>query len=206
MNLSSVTSIKWTLPMVVIAILGAGLAFKSCQKPTPTDNLTPPEHKTIDSLKNTQPTFAKTQDSIIHIVVVDTQHAAVSRKAEIAAKASAARAEHRADSIAAIASSMADWKSAYDARTQETVGLKLAVQHADSIAADERDARIKLSTAYGADTLRRVAIEKLNVGLVKTIGELQRPCKIVGPIPCPSRTVTAVLSGIGGAIAGNRVK
>jgi hypothetical protein len=191
---------------VVIAVLLLVWLFKSCQ-PAPQPKIDPKTQKSIDSLDATKPGFEKTKDSVITIVRHDTIFAkAVNGSAE-RSKASAAATGRLADSLAAVArlaktaaDSAARWHAAYDERTKERDTLLVTVAKKDSVIRYERDARIGLGILYGADTLRRIAIEKVNEGLKKDINKLQQPCTVpgtFGKVPCPSRTVTMVVSVLG---------
>lgn len=194
---------------VVLAVLVAGYLFKSCQRPDQ-PKIPPKIQKTIDSLDTTKPDFDTKQDSLRRAVVRDTMAAerykAASKRFEAAAGILGARADSLAKVAAGVSDSATAWHKAYDARTLQVGELEKTVAHSDSAYQRERDARLSLSVAYGADTLRRIAVEKLNTGLRKTIDELERPCKFARFIPCPSRTTTAVVSAIGGAVAGHAVK
>lgn len=166
--------------------------------------------ETIDSLRVTKPAFDHTQDSIRRIVVYDTMQATRAQAAAEKARASAQAQQHRADSLAVVARTSADsataWHRAYDARTEEAVNLRTAFAEKDSAYRSERHARQALEVNYGADTTRRIAIEKVNKDLLQAIDRLEQPCRVLGPIPCPSRTVAAVGTGILGLIVGNQIK
>lgn len=167
--------------------------------------------ETIDSLRVTKPVFEHTQDSIRRVVVYDTVQATRAQAAAEKARASAKAQQHRADSLAVVAATAAvdsarAWHAAYDARTAEAEQLRTAFAEKDSAYRSERHARQALEVSYGADTTRRVAIEKVNKDLLKAIDRLEQPCRVLGPIPCPTRTVAAVGSGILGLIIGNQVK
>lgn len=208
MNLPSVASLQARaaalgIAGVVVAILAIGYAMKSCQGSDNTPKIPPKVQKTIDSLDNTKKSFEQTQDSIRHVVVYDTVKATVYAAAATRAKAAAENAQRRADSLAIAAGTAVDsataWHKAYDARTAEAVGLRVEAAKSDSAYRSERDARLNLSTLYGADTLRRVALDNLNRDLRKTIDDLERPCKVLKYISCPSRTTTGVISALAGA-------
>ncbi len=166
--------------------------------------------RTLDSLKETSWEFKHQKDSIIRVVVYDTVQAIRAETAARQARARAQTEQHRADSLAMVARTSTDsastWRQAYEARTAEAVELRTTVAAKDSAYRFERDARQALSVLYGADTTRRIAIERVNADLVKAIARLEQPCRVIGPIPCPSRTASAILAGTLGAIAGNQVK
>lgn len=156
--------------------------------------------RSIDSLAATRPAFQRTKDSIITVVVHDTVHAAVVYRTSIATGARAEASGRIADSLGSLARLHADsarlWRAAYESRTREVDTLKLAVVQLDSAYRYEHEARIALGTLYGADTIRRIAEERVNAGLIRDISRLQQPCKVVGFIPCPTRTVTMVVTAV----------
>jgi hypothetical protein len=185
---------------VVIAALLIAYLFKGCGGPDQ-PKIDPKTQKTIDSLDVTKPEFKKQQDSIITVVIHDTVKAAAVDRAADQSRARAQIAEHRADSIAAIAREHADsallWRQAYDARTTEADTLRKAVAQKDSALKSERSAFANLSILYAKDTTRRLVIEGVNEGLKRDIAKLQQPCTVpgtFGKIPCPSRTVTLLLT------------
>lgn len=190
-----------TIGVIIITIF----ALRSCHT-TPGPKIPERTQREIDSLANAKPAFEHVRDSIIRIVVHDTIRATIVDRAAERTRVVAAQAEHRADSLATMARAHTDsailWRQAYDARTVEADTLRLAVAQKDSALRYERDARVGLSLLYGADTLRRVAVERVNADLVKAIKRLEQPCRIIGPIPCPSRTVTAIVVGSAAAVAG----
>lgn len=190
---------KWTVPglVVIIAALAIALAVKSWDRPD--DPKIPPGlQKTIDSLEATRRPSVVTRDSIIRLVVHDTVRAAGSSARGDSAARAAAASQVRADSLAALARVSADsatlWHSAYDAQRQTSDSLRVAVAAKDSAYRAERDARAKLLLVVRAATIRMNAIQDANDRLVKRIGELETPCKIIGPIRCPSRTMTMLIT------------
>lgn len=197
--MKSLTGIKIGTSGIVIAILVVGYLWKSCDRPDP-QKLPPEIVKTIDSLDNTKPDFDRSQDSLRKAVQKDT---AVAVRHKVAAKAFETAADsigRRGDSLAGVArtalDSAAAWRRAYTERTAETVQLRKVIAQTDSAYRAEVSARMALSIAYGADTLRRISVEKLNAGLRQTIEELERPCKFLKYVSCPSRTTTGVFSSL----------
>jgi hypothetical protein len=191
------------LAAVIIAALAFGYMMKSCARPNGPEKLPPAIASTIDSLDRTKPDFTHKQDSIRTVVVRDTvaseRYKAAARRLEVTAVAQGARA----DSLARLAGqqndSAAAWRTAYDARTLEASQLRSTVSQLDSAFQSEKNARQSLAVAYGADTLRRIAVEQLNAGLRKAVDDLERPCRFARFISCPSRTTTGVVSAIVGA-------
>lgn len=194
--------IKWTVPtLAIIAVaLAVALAVKSWPHSDPQKGKVPPQiAKTSDSLKVTRPEFGARRDSVLRVVVVDTIRAA---RAERAAKAAELKAEgfrKAADSIAALARAQGDssflWKFAYDNRTNEAEHLQFSLDSTKSALASERSARVSVEFLRGdAERRRKIAEETTIPGLERAIAALEKPCRIVGPIRCPSRTVTAVLA------------
>lgn len=190
---------------VVAVVLGLAWFFASC-RPEPQDKIPPEVARRIDSMDVTRPAFDSTQAAGRSAVARDTVFATVFKvRADTSARV-AARARITADSLAEIArvkdSSATAWKAAYEARTEEATEWRATAFRNDSAYRSERSARLGLAALYGADTLRRQATERINADLRRAIDRLEVPCRIVGPIPCPSRTVTMVLAGVGGAFAG----
>jgi hypothetical protein len=192
--------------VVGAVLIIAGLAvFKACRDP---GNAIPEkEQHTIDSLKAAKPGFNRTADSIRAVVVTDTVRSVVYRTKVERVLVAAATDRTLADSLsrlASIATTAADsatrYHAALDVRTREADSLRLAVVFADSAWKSERAAVAGLQILYGADTLRRVAVEQLNARLVadvKTAGQ----CRVLRVMACPSRGVAflggAVLAGAG---------
>lgn len=193
--------------IIAVALLLAWL-FKSCQREPP-PKIPVKTQRTIDSLQNTKTTFDSSQTAGKQKVARDTTRAVTHHAAAVQAEASANFSKLTADSLAVTAahaktadSAAAAWKDAYDARTREAEQWHAAAVRNDSAYQAERDARIAAVSLWAADTLRRHVTEQVNLDLRKAIDKLQQPCKIIGPIPCPSRTVTMVLSAAAAGTAG----
>lgn len=188
-----------SLSGIAIAILAIGFVVKSCDDPSPL-KLPPAIVKTIDSLDTTKPAFDAEQDSLRKAVAGAAERAMRYKLAAEAFQGRTRAAEALADSLARVAQATnapdSAWRKAYDARTVEAVGLRRQVALTDSAYRSEHAALMKLSIAYGADTLRRISVEKLNAGLRQTIEELERPCKFLKYVSCPSRTTTGVVSSL----------
>jgi hypothetical protein len=208
------------LALGVILVLWMGRC-----SPTPGPKIDPKTQHSLDSLALTAQQFKAQRDSLLLHVKHDTilsityQHdAAVANQAAERSRANAVAAGKRADALAqeaAAARTAADsatkYHAALDERTRERDTLLVTVTQKDSAyraqlaaTAKEHSAFVNLSTAYGADTSRRVALERVNAGLVADIARLQQPCKLIGPVPCPSRTVTGLLSAGLGYLAGRK--
>ena len=195
-----------SLGMVLLIVVSALLIFRSCRRAEDLADKLPPAVVTrIDSLDRTKPEFQARTDSILRVVIFDTARAVAFRRAEERAKLAASSAERRADSLAKLATTAQEWHAAYDARTSEADTLKMALARADSVAEAERSARRSLAVAYEADTLRRVALDHLTQDLRDAIKKLEKPCRVVGPIPCPSRSASAGLALLAGALAGRKL-
>lgn len=190
---------KWTVSglAVLVAALSIALVLKSCA-PEPDAKIPPDLQRKIDSLEATRRPTAATRDSIIRIVVHDTIRAGASSARGDTATRAAAVTQRTADSLAALARVSADsaalWHAAYDAQLQTSDSLRVAVASKDSAYREERDARVHLLTVVHADTLRINAIQDAHDRLWKRVNELELPCKIIGPIKCPSRTVTMLIT------------
>jgi hypothetical protein len=190
---------------VIAVIVAVVFGLRGCQSDQG-PKIDPVTQRLIDSLKMTKRSFDSTQHAVAQAVGRDTVISIVHDRASAVQLAAAKAAASRADSLAIVARTSADsataWHRAYDARTEEAGKLQNALAQKDSALTSERSAFFQLSGAYDRDTLRRIAIEKVNDGLKDDIAKLQQPCRIVGPIPCPSRTAVALLAGVGGALAG----
>lgn len=194
---------------VIIAIaLGLAWFFRSCQK-EPGPKIPPRTQRSIDSLVITKPVFDSMQHAGQQQVARDTTRAISYRRQAQQAESSANFSKVTADTLAATAerikaadSAATAWKAAYEARTREAESWHLAAIRNDSAYQAERDARLTLGSLYGADTLRRIATEKVTTELQDAIKHLQQPCRVIGRIPCPSRTVTFVLTAVAAGTAG----
>lgn len=194
-----------------ILVLLVAWALRSCQ-PTPPPKIPPKVQKSIDSLATTRPSFDSAAVAGRQEVARDTTRATGFKKQGTQAEATANFAKITADSLAASAarthasdSAAAAWKDAYDARTREAEAWHVAAVRNDSAYQAERDARVRLAGLYAADTLRRIATEKVNGELQDAIKKLQVPCTVpgtFGKVPCPSRTVVMVGSAGLGLLAG----
>jgi hypothetical protein len=225
-------TVTWSRGKVLAASGGTLLAigaiivllFGRCT-PTPGPKIDPKTQRSLDSLALTAQQFKMQRDSLLLHIKHDTilsityQHdAAVANQSAERSRASAVAAGKRADALAkeaaaahTAADSAAKYHAALDERTRERDTLLVAVAAKDSAykaqvaaTAKEHSAFVNLSTAYGADTTRRVALERVNAGLVKDIARLQQPCKLIGLVPCPSRTVTGLISAGVGYLAGRK--
>jgi len=197
--------IKLGLAGVIAVIIALAFGLRGCHADPP-PKIDPATQKSIDSLTTTQPTFDSTQHAIAQAVARDTIVTVIHDKASNVALAEARTAQARADALAIEAGRAVDsataWHRAYDARTEEAGKLRGALAEKDSALTSARSAFSRLAGAYSADTLRRLAIERVNKGLADDIAKLQQPCRIIGPVPCPSRTIVALASGVGGAFLG----
>lgn len=197
---------------LVVVILLVAWALKSCEAPDH-PKIPPQDQTTLDSLKRTDSSFHRQQDSIITIIIHDTVKAnAVNASAE-KSKANAAVIGRQADSLAKLAEvaktaadSAREYHNAFDARTRERDTLLVTIVKKDSTLRVERAVASGWRDLYVADTARRVATEDINRRLQRDIARLDTPCRIVGPIPCPSRTVVGVVSAVAGVLAGRATK
>lgn len=198
--------------VTALAVLAGAIClawfFRSCQREPP-PKIPPATQRSIDSLVITKPVFDSTQVAGRQQVARDTLVAVSHRRRAVQAEASAQVSKATADSLAVAAekikqtdSAVTAWKDAYQARTLEAESWRLAAVRNDSAYQSERRARLGLAQLYGADTLRRNAVERVNTELQTAILRLQQPCKVIGPISCPSRTVTMAVSLTAGAVIG----
>lgn len=192
--------------LAVTGALVAALVFSHCGRPGDDEEKVPaPIAKTADSLEATRPEFTERRDSVVRVVAIDTARA---RRAEAAAKAAQLRADEAdkaADSLAALAATSADsarlWHAAYDRRTEEAANLRTSLDSAQAATAAERAARLNLGQLFAESERRRKAAEEVVVpGLERAIAQLEKPCRIVGPVPCPSRRVSFVAGAIGAVV------
>lgn len=175
---------------VLVVALSIALGIKSCEKP-PEPKIPPALQAKLDSLTETRKPFEQARDSVIRIVVHDTVAAAGSNARSEAAVAAAATSQHEADSIARVAALHADsaalWREAYEAQKRTDDSLRVALAAKDSAYRFERAARISLLGVVHRDSLRLSSMQDAQDRLVRRISELEPPCKVIGPIKCPSR-------------------
>lgn len=188
--------------LTVTGALVAALVFSHCGRSDDGEKVPAPIAKTADSLAATAPEFGQRRDSVVRVVTIDTARA---RRAEAATRAAELKAEgarKAADSLAAQAATSADsarlWHAAYDRRTEEAANLRVGLDSAKEAAAAERSARLSLDQLFREAERRRTAAENVVIpGLQKAIAQLEKPCRILGPIPCPSRRVSFVAGAVG---------
>jgi len=156
-----------------------------------------PSEQTADSLKATKPAERALIDSSNEHIAARAPSSAKAEADAKASKASAAKYQHIADSLAVVAASSADsvtaWHDAYVNRSAEAASLRTVVA-SDAITitnlkADTADLRFQLVTV----NKRLKTTEDVNKGLRKDL-EQARQCKIVGFINCPSRIQTAAMT------------
>jgi hypothetical protein len=171
------------LVAIVAVALGLALAFRSCQ-PVPAPKIPAKTQHSIDSLVITKPTFDSSQHAGQQKVARDTLTAITHKTQATQAEARANFAKITADSLAATAaraktsdSAATAWKEAYEARTREAEAWRISSVRNDSAFQAEHSARITLGQLYAADTLRRVAIERVNTELQDAIKKLEQPCR-----------------------------
>lgn len=185
----------------------AGLALLSltCGKDDDAGKIPAELERKADSLAASRPAFEERRDSVVQILVRDTLESRRLARAAKAARDSAEGSRLRADSIAALASSQRDsaalWRAAYDARTQEAEQLRRSLDSAQAARAAELLARAELTRLWGeAERRRQLAEETVIPGLRDAIARLEKPCRLLGPIPCPSRRASA-LAGAAATLA-----
>lgn len=177
-----------------LALIASAWLFSTCGRRSDTGEKIPPKtQRALDSLAADAATFHARADSLLRMVGTDTIRLTrtltrvdtVTRHAEIL--------EGRADSLARLGA----YEAAYRSEHLANDTLHVVIDSLYAALGIERATRTRLLTLYAADTLRRVAVERINTELQTAIGRLERPCRIVGPIPCPSRTVTFVVAALG---------
>lgn len=192
--------------LLLVLVVIAGLVARRFHG---SGNTVPPrEQHTIDSLRDRKPAFDSAAAAGRLQVIHDTVRAVVYRSVVKRVLVAAAADRTIADSLtqlAARATTAADsatrYHAALDARTREADSLRVAVAFSDSAWQSERDARIGLGLLYGADTLRRVALEQLNVRLAHDVATAGQ-CRILWVAACPSRKEVF----IGGTLLGAAAK
>jgi hypothetical protein len=186
--------------------LGVLLTFQSCRDTAPGPKIPSDVARRIDSMSITRPAFDSTQAAGRVTIIRDTSAALVARRAAARSDSMAKASERRADSLADVAreakasdSAAVGWMLAYEARTEEASALRISRDSARAAYASEHRALVTLGGLYAADTLRRSETDRINSDLRKAIDRLEKPCRVVGPIPCPNRIVSALLGAAAGA-------
>jgi hypothetical protein len=197
--------------LAVTGALAVALALSHWPRPGSGDKVPAEVQRSADSLELTRPATEDRRDSILRLVVVDTARAVRAERLAKARKDTAEGFRKRADSSAALASVYGDsaflWRDAYENRTAEADQLRLAFAAADSARAAEAMARARFDQLFrDSEARRRVAEEVVIPGLQRAISQLEKPCRLVGPIRCPSRTETALLTVAVGIAAGRASK
>lgn len=185
------------LVAIIVALAGA-LVFTSCPRPDPAEKIPVEIRKASDSLKATRPEAEHRRDSVLRVVAVDTARAVRAERLARAAKDSAEGFRKRADSTATQARLYGDsaflWRSAYENRTEEADQLRTALSSSDSALQARTAAGANLRLLWlDSEARRRKAEEVVIPGFERAIAQLEQPCRILGPIRCPSRK--AVLIG-----------
>lgn len=131
------------------------------------------------------------------------------RQAQLAARRqrTASALGRAADSLAAVAEARAgaaeeaaSWRSAYTARTIERDTLVAALQ------ASEAGRVAALTRAAEAEGARDLAIEQTRAlrgfvaQLQDELRDLEPRCRVLGRVPCPSRTAVGVATFVGGVV------
>lgn len=188
-------AISWVLLIALLVVL-IMINWSDDTRP----KIEPKLQKALDSSDATKPAFDARVDSLVRIAVLDTALALrESERADSIARV-ARRARLQADSLARTGR---EWEAAYAARTEEARQLDSAYVVKDSAWRAERKSRIEFQGLATEEANRRRSLETLNSGLRSTIATLERPCRLVGPIPCPNRRTVSVLSALGGYLAGS---
>lgn len=151
--------------------------------------------RVLDSLSVTAASAQKRADSLLRLVGRDTARVRVIQYRVDTLLVSLQNIESIADSLA----SVGKYEAAYRAARLATDTLHVVVDSLQAALGAERMARSRLLMVYTADTLRRSRTEQVNVRLQETIAQLEKPCRVIGRVPCPSRTV----SFTGGVLLGS---
>lgn len=193
-GVAPVVWVSWLLLAIVV-----GWAFHTCGKRSDNAPKIPPAvQKTIDSLNRTNDSVHKATDSVLTVVKHDTVHAIKILRRVDTVERIIRRTEAAADSLA----KLQQWEAAYRAEKVANDSLHVVNDSLHAAFVAERNARVETFRLFVSDTVRRTTIERVNTDLQKAISKLQQPCKVIGPIPCPSRTATAVISSLTGLTVG----
>lgn len=183
----------------VLLLALVGLSATTCQYRK--KGVSAKSQQTIDSLAATRPAFDSAQsqsrvDELAHVTAAARMEAAVAKLTK-----SAAQDRQTADRLAAAAltagTDAAQWRVAYEARTDEAVTLRAALDTANARADAERMARLEADRRAARDSARTVALQNLALGLERDANRAAN-CRIARIIPCITRTQAFV----GGAILG----
>lgn len=186
-------------------VLFVALLFKGCgggRAPL----IPPATQHTLDSLRATAETAARSRDSALTVIKHDTLIAVRVERRVDTLRVRDTVLQRRVDSLAVIAAAHPDsaplWRSAYDAARVQIDTLHAALAAADTAIVHERAARITAQDLY-ANTARRLTVtEQANAQLEAALKRAVPACKVLGLIPCPNRTVAFVAGGILG-VAGS---
>lgn len=116
----------------------------------------------------------------------------------------------QADSLARVAEAAATaqdsavaWQAAYEERTAERDRLLSMIASKDSTIADKDSAYLWAMTQIAIASARATRSDSLRLGWEQEARRRVPPCRI-GPLPCPPRTITAVIGFAAGVWTGSR--
>lgn len=196
---------KALLFALAVILLGVA-AFAIWDHLRPLPGPSPATRQLQDSLKVTKPQYEARRDSL---KATETREVAQGTKADARSHASEAVARdraHLADSLAQlarVASSARDsarfWQAAYEEKGKALTSALTALSEAREVGERERGARLAAQTRADEAERRIEGLERLNAGLAKDLAAAQRAarCRVAGLVPCPSRTVAALLAASG---------
>lgn len=170
------------------------------------------------NIQRTDDSLSSARDTLQTNLIQSARERAVSARAQIASanreaasRALAAAAKRRADSLAILArasdSTSTLWRMAYDERDAEVKAL--AADTVELRAQKDSLVQDTLRLRHDLDDVQKyvIGVERFN-GTLKADLERVTECRIVGPIPCPSRTQTmagtALVTTLLIVIAGSR--
>lgn len=186
---------RWIIPITAVLFLvffGVGIFVGQSRQPAQVPATIIIK---LDSIEQTRVEHRATIDSLTAVAQRLEGAAQQSAAAARASQESAIRLGHRADSLATVAQSASDWREAYEARTIQVSELLETVRLKDiTIDTLERGLQIQRERADKLE-MRNVALEDFNRQLAKQLTQ-PRECRIIGPIPCPSRELSFAL-GLG---------
>lgn len=199
-----VASLVAVMSLIVAATCLALLAHNKWGEDQ-TTKVSPRTQHDLDSLANTRPVHDTRRDSILLRVKEDSlKRVRAQRKADSLERDALAQRQ-RADSLAQVASTAEEWKTAHDEREKEARSWEEKAAQKDTALTLEIQSHSRTRFLLAEETARRVHLETVTVpNLLGDIAKLEKPCKVAF-IPCPNRTLIGVVSAVGGVIIGSKI-
>lgn len=164
-----------------------------------------PAVKTADSLVQTRPAFQAAVDSSVRSAVQKGEGSVRASGRARVAQASADSIRAVADSLAAEArrgdSSATAWERAHAARKDEADSLRVALRNVQAATDSARLEADEWKGIYLRVAARNMVLERNTARFASAVAGMEPKCKI-GPVPCPSRTATGIVAfGLGVALS-----